>query len=35
MGGMLSPLPTSSFKGTGIDKLRAAIEQETLTSRNR
>jgi len=30
MGGMLSPLPTSSFKGTGIEKLRAAIEQEVL-----
>ncbi len=32
MGGMLSPLPTSSFKGSGIDKLRATIEQETLLS---
>jgi len=30
MGGMLSPMPTSSFKGAGIDKLRAAIVQETL-----
>jgi len=30
MGGMLSPIPTSSFKGTGIDKLRTVIQQETL-----
>jgi len=30
MGGMLSPMPTSSFKGTGIDKLRSAIQQEML-----
>lgn len=30
MGGMLSPLPTSSFKATGIDKLRTAIEREML-----
>ncbi|MFQ5345419.1 MAG: ribosome biogenesis GTP-binding protein YihA/YsxC [Mariprofundus sp.] len=28
MGGMLSPIPTSSFKGTGIDALRNTIEQE-------
>jgi len=30
MGGMLEPLPTSSFKAVGIDKLRSAIEQEVF-----
>jgi len=30
MGGLLSPLPTSSFKGTGIDRLRAVIQEELL-----
>jgi len=30
MGGMLSPMPTSSFKGMGIDKLRAVIQQEMI-----
>jgi len=30
MGGMLSPLPTSSAKGSGIEKLRTSIELETL-----
>ncbi len=30
MGGMLSPLPTSSFKHSGIDKLRAVIEAEAF-----
>ncbi|MDQ6969363.1 MAG: ribosome biogenesis GTP-binding protein YihA/YsxC [Mariprofundus sp.] len=33
MGGMLSPMPTSSFKGTGIDKLRACIEQEMFNAK--
>ncbi len=28
MGGMLAPLPTSSFNGRGIDKLRQTIEAE-------
>jgi len=28
MGGLLSPLPTSSFKGAGIDRLRAVIQEE-------
>ncbi len=30
MGGLLSPIPTSSFKGMGIDKLRAVIQHETF-----
>jgi len=30
MGGMLKPMPTSSFKGMGIDKLRTVIQQEML-----
>lgn len=30
MGGMLKPMPTSSFKGSGIDKLRSTIQQEML-----
>jgi len=30
MGGLLSPMPTSSFKGTGIEALRACIEKEVL-----
>ncbi|RLL50080.1 YihA family ribosome biogenesis GTP-binding protein [Mariprofundus sp. EBB-1] len=30
MGGLLSPMPTSSFKGMGIDKLRKVIQQEML-----
>ena len=33
MGGMLSPMPTSSFKTLGIDKLRSVIEQEVLPER--
>ncbi|ATX81012.1 cell division checkpoint GTPase YihA [Mariprofundus ferrinatatus] len=32
MGGLLKPLPTSSFKGMGIDKLREAIQAETFRS---
>jgi len=32
MGGLLKPMPTSSFKGIGIDKLRTLIEQETLNA---
>jgi len=32
MGGMLSPMPTSSFKGMGIDQLREKIEQEIIRS---
>jgi len=32
MGGLLSPMPTSSFKGTGIDKLRAKIQEEVFKS---
>jgi len=31
MGGMLSPVPTSSLKGSGIDQLRASIEKELAT----
>jgi len=30
MGGLLSPMPTSSFKGMGIDKLRSVIQQEVI-----
>ncbi len=30
MGGMLKPLPTSSFKQSGIEQLRKSIEQECL-----
>jgi len=30
MGGMLAPLPTSSFKGSGIDQLRSVVAQEAL-----
>ena len=32
MGGVLSPMPTSSFKGMGIDKLRVAIQVEAFKS---
>jgi len=32
MGGVLSPMPTSSSKGMGIDKLRAAIQAEAFKS---
>ncbi|MDX8405207.1 MAG: ribosome biogenesis GTP-binding protein YihA/YsxC [Mariprofundus sp.] len=28
MGGLLRPLPTSSFKGTGVEQLRSIIQQE-------
>ncbi len=30
MGGMLEPLPTSSLKGMGIEKLRTTLQQEIL-----
>ncbi len=30
MGGLLKPMPTSSFKGMGIDKLRTEIQKEML-----
>jgi len=30
MGGMLKPLPTSSFKGMGIDQLRIKIQEEAF-----
>lgn len=32
MGGMLAPLPTSSFDGRGIDKLRQTIAEELRTA---
>ncbi|GAV20493.1 GTP-binding protein [Mariprofundus micogutta] len=32
MGGMLSPMPTSSSKGIGIDKLRALLQKEIFKS---
>jgi len=32
MGGLLSPMPTSSSKGMGIDKLRALIQEEVFKS---
>lgn len=33
MGGMLAPLPTSSFNGRGIDELRALIIEELFAGR--
>lgn len=31
MGGMLTPIPTSSLKGMGIDKLRAELQKEAFS----